>query len=417
MACNKDDQAMDVIVVGGGVVGLNIALSLQSQGQTITLMDRERNRSSASYGNAGHIAIEQVEPLASMAMIRSVPGRLYPKGALALPFGAIAHWLPFSLRLLRAAQPTRFNAGKAALSALIAHAMPAWQRRLADIDATNLLRTDGHYVVWETPGSAREGRAAWTAADTGTATFHDATEEELRDLSNITSVPVHGAIRFENTGQITDNRRLLRALEAAFVARGGVIITADVTKITDGNAPQVRLSSGDVLPARKVVVAAGVWSKALLEPLGVSVPIIAERGYHIQSPIHNWPKDLPPIVFEDRSMIVTGFESGLRAASFVELDHVSAPPDRGKWNRLRRHASDLGLPFTDLTSAEEWCGARPTLPDYLPAIGRLTPGSNVWYAFGHQHLGLTLAAVTGEIAADMLVGGTVPKAFSLERFR
>lgn len=408
---------MDVIVVGGGVVGLNIALSLQSLGQTITLIERERNHTSASYGNAGHIAIEQVEPLASMAMIRSAPGRLYPKGALALPVSAVAHWLPFSLRLLRAAQPARFDAGKAALSALIADAMPAWHRRVADIGATDLLRTDGHYIVWETPESARKGRAVWATADTGTVTFHDATEDELRDLAAVTTVPIHGAIRFENTGQITDNRRLLTKLEAVFVARGGVIVTADATNITDGDAPQVQVSHGAVMPARQVVVAAGVWSKTLLEPLGIRVPIIAERGYHIQSTAHTWPRGLPPIVFEDRSMIVTGFESGLRAASFVELDHVSAPPDRSKWNRLRRHASDLGLPFTDLTSTEEWYGARPTLPDYLPAIGRLTPSSNIWYAFGHQHLGLTLAAVTGEIAADMLVGGTVPKAFSLERFR
>lgn len=404
---------MDVIVVGGGVVGLNIALSLQAKGLLVTLIDRERNRTSASYGNAGHIAIEQVEPLASMAMVRSAPGRLYPKGALALPLSGIAHWLPFSLRLLHAAQPARFNAGKAALSALIAQAMPAWQRRAADIDAADLLRTDGHYIVWETPETARKGRAAWAATDTGTATFHDATEDELRDLATIVSTPIHGAIRFENTGQITDNRRLLEVLETAFVARGGTLITAEVRSIT----PQVRLANGDTLPAAQVIVAAGVWSKALLEPLGVRVPIVAERGYHIQSPVHRWPQDLPPVVFEDRSMIVTGFEGGLRAASFVELDDVSAPPDRSKWNRLRRHVSDLGLPFTNLSTADEWYGARPTLPDYLPAIGRLTPEGNIWYAFGHQHLGLTLAAVTGEIAADMLFGDTSPKAFSLERFR
>lgn len=412
---------MDVIVVGGGVVGLNIALSLQAQGQTITLIERERNRTSASYGNAGHIAIEQVEPLASMAMIRSAPGRLYPKGALSLPLNAVNHWLPFSLRLMQAARPAQFKAGKAALSGLIAQAMPAWQRRLADLGAADLLRTDGHYIVWETPESARKGRAAWAAADTGTATFHDATEGELRELSAITDAAIAGAIRFENTGQITDNRRLLDTLEMAFVARGGVVITADVANIVDGNPAQVQLSNGDAATARKVVVAAGVWSKTLLEPFGVNVPIIAERGYHIQSSWQsaapNWSRHLPPIVFEDRSMIVTGFEGGLRAASFVELGDVSAPPDRSKWKRLRGHVSELGLPFTDLPNADEWYGARPTLPDYLPAIGRLTPDGNVWYAFGHQHLGLTLAPVTGEIVADMLTGGTEPKAFSLERFR
>lgn len=407
---------MNVIVVGGGIVGLNIALSLQSQGHTITLIDRERDRTSASYGNAGHIAIEQVEPLASMAMIRSAPGRLYPKGALALPLSAIGHWLPFSLRLLKAAQPASFAAGKAALSALISEAMPAWHRRVADIGATDLLRTDGHYIIWETPESAQRGRAAWAETDTGTAIFHDATPDELRELAGITKAKIVGAIRFENTGQIIDNRRLLEVLEAAFTARGGKVITDEVTRVTNGPEPMVR-TSHDVLTADKVIVAAGVWSKPLLEPLGVTVPIIAERGYHIQSPAPAWPQHLPPVVFEDRSMIVTGFEGGLRAASFVELGHVASPPDRSKWSRLRRHVADLGLPFTNLSSADEWYGARPTLPDYLPAIGRLTPDGNLWYAFGHQHLGLTLAAVTGEIVADMLSGMPAPEAFSLKRFQ
>lgn len=408
---------MKAIVTGGGVIGLSIALSLQSKGLSVTLIERERNRTSASYGNAGHIAIEQVEPLASKVMIRSAFGRLYPKGALALPLGSAAHWLPFSLRLMSAARPERFAAGKAALSALISQAMPAWQRLVRDIAAEDLLRTDGHYIVWETAESARKGRASWAATDTGTATFHDVTEDERRQLEAITRVPVKGAIRFENTGQITDNRRLLEKLEKTFTTRGGAIIYSEITKVSDGAQPDATLADGRRLTADRIVVAAGVWSKDLLTPLGLKVPIIAERGYHIQSPVHKWPQGLPPVVFEDRSMIVTGFEGGLRAASFVELGHVSQPPDRSKWARLRRHVSELGLPFANLSSADEWYGARPTLPDYLPAIGQASPGGHLWYAFGHQHLGLTLAAITGEMTADMLSGKPAPEVFSLSRFK
>ncbi|EGF91710.1 FAD dependent oxidoreductase family protein [Asticcacaulis biprosthecium C19] len=400
------------IVTGGGIVGLNVALALQSKGFEVTLIDPEVVRSGASYGNAGHIAIEQVEPLASMAMVRSAWRRLYPKGALGLPVRAVGQWLPFSLRLLKAARPEPFARGKAALSALIAQAMPAWQRRVTDIAAPDLLKQDGHYVVWETKASATAGLKSWQSTDIGDARFHVATEDELASLKRITTADIAGAIRFENTGQIAEPARLLATMEATFAERGGTVLHERVARVSDG---AVVLSGGETLIADAVVVSAGVRSKGLLEPLGARMPIVAERGYHIQSSSHGWPDGLPPVVFEDRSMIVTGFEGGLRAASFVEFAGVDDPPDAGKWSRLRQHVTALGLPFGPADQVAQWIGARPTFPDYLPAIGRLK--DKVYYAFGHQHLGLTLGPVTGEIVADMVSGGEAPVAFSLERFQ
>jgi D-amino-acid dehydrogenase len=410
---------MDALVLGGGIVGLNIALRLQTKGFLVTLVESERTRTTASYGNAGHIAIEQVEPLASEAMIRGAFGRLYPfGGALSLPLRFAGTWLPFGLRLMRAARPDAFAFGKAALSALMSQAMPAWQRRVSDIGDASLLKEDGHFVVWETSETAKAGLKAWRETDTGHATFAPATPEELQRLSCLTSRQPAGAIRFAGTGQVADTGRLLYTLETVFRERGGRIIFDRIAAlvIEDGKA-QARLTGGEGLVADAVIVSAGVASGDLLRPLGLRVPIVAERGYHIQSASSAWPADLPPVVFEDRSMIVTRFEGGLRAASFVEIGRAEASPDRGKWRRLKRHVADLGLPFGALDGAVEWIGSRPTLPDYLPAIGRVKGVANLYYAFGHQHLGLTLAPVTGEIVADMIVGDATPAAFSLDRFQ
>ncbi|WAC48122.1 FAD-dependent oxidoreductase [Asticcacaulis sp. SL142] len=407
---------MKAIVVGGGLVGLNIALALQSKNIGVILLEAEPVRKAASYGNAGHIAIEQVEPLASAAMVKSAFKRWFALGGpLSFPAAGFREWLPFSLRLLRASAPARFAKGKAALSALIAEAMPAWKRRVSDIGATDLLREDGHFVIWETPESAAKGLAGWKATDTGTARFHEVTNDEMAQLKAITKAPIAGAIRFENTGQVSDTARLLKTLEAVFVERGGVIYYKSVAALSvEGRQAFVKLKGGEILTADRVVISAGVGSKTLLEPLGHRVPIIAERGYHIQTAQHGWPQSLPPVVFEDRSMIVTGFESGLRAASFVELNRPDAPADARKWQRLRGHVKALGLPFEG--EGAEWIGSRPTLPDYLPAIGKSDKADNLYYAFGHQHLGLTLGPVTGEIVADMVTTGHAPKAFDLNRF-
>lgn len=101
-------------------------------------------------------------------------------------------------------------------------------------------------------------------------------------------------------------------------------------------------------------------------------------------------------------MVVTRFAATLRATSFVEFACPESPPDPRKWRRLRAHAAELGLPFDAPVS--EWMGARPTLPDYLPAIGRHPDLRNLHYAFGHQHLGLTLAAITAEVVGDLVCG-------------
>lgn len=116
-------------------------------------------------------------------------------------------------------------------------------------------------------------------------------------------------------------------------------------------------------------------------------------------------------------MIVTRYADCVQAASFVELGELDAAPDPAKWARLERHVRELGLPMRG--PFERWMGARPTLPDYLPAIGRSTRVDNLLYAFGHQHLGLTLAPITGEIVGALAMGErplVKIDAFDIERF-
>lgn len=409
----------NAVVIGGGVVGLAAALSLQKQGVSVILIDSPPIAPAASWGNAGHIAIEQVEPLASRATIRSMPRRLFWRGgALSLPLRGIGAWLPFSLRLIAATSPARFQKGRAALGDALGDAMGAWRRLLDRIDARDLLIEDGHFIVWESEASAVKGRAHWIAADMGQARLRDATPTELGQLAALTKQPIAGAIRIVGSGQIADLDALATSMRAGFDAAGGSRIEAKVEHMVVENGRAAAVTADCMrYEADAIVVAGGAASRALLGSIGHKVPIIAERGYHIHSAASDWPMGMPPVVFEDRSMIVTRFRSGLRAASFVEFGRGASRPDPRKWARLRLHVTALGLPF-DLPGFE-WMGARPTLPDYLPAIGRSNRASNLFYAFGHQHLGLTLAATTGDAVAALVVGDAPPfdlAPFDLKRF-
>ncbi|SMF60810.1 NAD(P)/FAD-dependent oxidoreductase [Allosphingosinicella indica] len=401
MPIGKSGPAETAIVIGGGIIGLSSALHLAIKGLRVTIVDPQFPCRAASWGNAGHIAVEQVEPLASMAVVRSLPKRLFPAGPVALPLRDIDTWLPFTLKLVRAAAPDRFARGKRALGALLVEALPAWQRLADTASAGDLVVADGHYVVWESPATARDGRAAWEAADKGTTHIRDLTADERAGLAALLGRDPAGAARFEGTARIADPDLLAEALDAAFAALGGERHTAAVRRIASDQASVV-LDDGSILSADCLVLAAGVASRDLLAPLGHKAPLIAERGYHIQSAASDWPADFPPVVFEDRSMIVTRFRSGIRAAGFVEFARSASPPDPRKWDRLEAHIDALGLPF-DRPRAR-WMGARPTLPDYLPAIGRSRRVPNLFYAFGHQHLGLTLAPATGEAIAALVTG-------------
>jgi D-amino-acid dehydrogenase len=301
---------------------------------------------------------------------------------------------------------------------MLAQAVPAWRRLLDGAGKRELLLEDGHFVVWETERSAAAGRAHWRAADIGTASIRDASDAELAMLARLTTMPIAGAVRFSGSGQISDLGTLADTLEAHFITLGGRRMIGQAAQIAaDEQGASVLMVDRTTARADVVVVAAGAASGTLLKPLGIRAPVIAERGYHIQSAQSDWPMGTPPVVFEDRSTIVTRFASGLRAASFVEFAHMSTPPDPRKWHRLRKIVQTLGLSFPGPVS--QWIGSRPTLPDYLPAIGRSVRSPTVCYAFGHQHLGLTLAAITGEAIGAMLCGDPCPfdvAPFDLQRF-
>lgn len=407
------------IVVGGGAVGMATALRLQEVGLSVTVVDEPSPQRPASWGNAGHIAVEQIAPLASFSVMRQAPRRLLTmEGGLSLPLTAAATWLPFSLRLMAAALPHRHNAGKAALKALLADAMPAWLRVTEQLGKPELIHRTGHYIVWCSQNTAAAGKKHWFSADVGTALVRNATAEELQQLQALTRRKIVDGVHCEGTGQIHDPNTLFDAIHARFLQGGGSFIPARVRALPhEGGQVSVVLEDGRKLSADKVVITAGVAAKPLMAQLGYHVPMVAERGYHIQFAAGDWPANLPPVVFEDYAMILTRFADTVRAAGYVEYATPGRKADPRKWEQLLRNVRDIGFGLDRPVS--EWMGSRPTLPDYLPAIGQSRRAPNLFYAFGHQHLGLTLAPVTAEIVTDLVLGNkpAVPVApFDLERF-
>lgn len=393
-----------VAVIGAGVVGTACARALQRAGRPVLLVDPEPPGSLCSAGNAGHIAIEQVQPLARAGMIADVPRMLAnPSGPLTLRWRGLPGMMPWFFRLAMAAHPARVRAGTVALADLLAGAVADWRALLDAPDLAPLLRHEGSITLAESPAGARAARAeAEIMAAHGVrleALSSAGVAERLPGLA----APVSGGLFFPETAHAVEPQRLVRDLAARVMADGATLLPQPVTGLRrEGGRIAAIVTPAGERAVEAVVLAAGLASARLGPMLGLRLPLTAERGYHAMLP----PGALPlpcPVSFAERGFIATPMEHGTRLAGTVELGAARRAPDWSRADILVRHARDLFGPVPD--AASRWTGDRPSLPDYLPAIGRAPGLENAVVATGHQHLGLTLAAVTARHVAGLLTRG------------
>jgi D-amino-acid dehydrogenase len=405
-----------ILVIGGGFIGIACALRLQEAGVQVTLIDPGDKKRGASYGNAGHIGAEQVTPWSAWSNVWRAPRSSFGVGGpLDFRWSDVGLWGPWSLRFLAACEAENFARGEAALTALLADAMGAWHRIAELAGAPDMVIPHGHVTAWMTPEGAAHGRAVVERSPWGTTKWRDATADELRRYESVLRKPPVAAVVFSGGGQVSDPQGARETLLAALAARGGEIVTDTVARVEASG--RVALKSGGMRDADAVLVAAGPWSRGLMKQLDVEAPLIGERGYHLQSAETNWPRDLPTTVFEENFIAVSRFTTGLRCTSFVEFGSPDAPADERKWARLRQRIDELGIKFSN--NPDRWVGSRPSLPDFVPAVGRLEKAPKVLYAFGHAHLGLTEAPITAEIITAIATFKSPPidvAPFRIERF-
>jgi D-amino-acid dehydrogenase len=204
-------------------------------------------------------------------------------------------------------------------------------------------------------------------------------------------------------GYVANPERLTKALAAQFQKDGGAILTRKVTDIELGEGGVRTLATdGGRLPVETLVVCGGVHSGELTERLGEPVPIEAERGYHVT---YSDPRlELPlPVSVSDAKLFVTPMEMGVRIAGQAEFAGIYADPDYQRAEVLERHMRRM-FPGVHSADRTQWMGRRPSMPDSLPVIGASAKHPNVYYAFGHGHLGLCGGAPTGRLIADLLAG-------------
>ncbi|CRM14102.1 MULTISPECIES: NAD(P)/FAD-dependent oxidoreductase [Pseudomonas] len=411
-------HSADIVVVGAGIIGVACALQLARQGRQVLVIDAQAPGMGASYGNAGHLATEQVFPIADLSILKRLPAMLLdPLGPLRLDWTYLPRALPWFMRLLLNLRPIRYQRTVAGLCALNEASLAAWQRLLGSIGQPQLLREDGSLLVFE----RAESRAALDA-------LHQRMQQQgvpvafwsaqaVRTAAPQLSEAIQGGLFFPRTGHFLDPYAVVGELVNAARALG---VTFLQQRVVDGRVENDGVSlmtDHSVVTARQVLIACGAHSARLTATLtGKRVPLDTERGYHLMLP-HEHQRLPFAVTSLERKFIMTPMADGLRLAGTVEFAGLERPANMQRAWQLHRLSNGLFRQPLNAADATPWMGFRPSLPDSLPIIDRVCDGK-VLLAFGHQHLGLTQAAVTAEKIAQLASGEAVPgmQAYRMARF-
>ena len=401
VASNSPHEGADIAVVGAGIIGVACALQLARQGLRVVVIDQQEPGQGASFGNAGHLATEQVFPIADVSILKRLPAMLMdPMGPLRLDWKYMPRALPWFTRLLLNLRPEPYQRTVAGIRALNESSLAAWYRLLEGIDCPGLMKEDGSLLVYERPESRQALEALQTRMRQQQVPVDFWQAGAVRETAPQLSEQIQGGLFFPSTGHFIDPYRVVCELvEAAktcgvqFLKRqvtGGQLNDAGVSLITD----QGRVT------ARRVLIACGAHSAKLTTALtGKKVPLDTERGYHLMLP-HEHGRLPFAVTSLERKFIMTPMADGLRLAGTVEFAGLEAPPSMERAWQLHRLSKGLFSRDLSAEGATPWMGFRPSLPDSLPIIDRVCHGK-VLLAFGHQHLGLTQAAVTAELIARL----------------
>lgn len=409
----------DVIVLGAGIVGVSAALQLAKRGLAVALVDRLKPGEGTSYGNTGIIGGAGVYPTPfprSIGTLLRVALKLAPEANYHL--AVLPRLAPWLWAYFRASDQPTLEATARLMRPLMARSVAEHETLIKESGAERYWRRDGWMSVYRTPdGLANVQPQLELGRELGVRyTLLDVTGAQALEPS--LSPVFEAAIHWPDIASVSNPLGVTQAYTQRLIALGGLVLTGDARSLhRSGDRWRVDTAEGPV-DAGDAVVALGPWAPDLLEPLGIKLPLAVKRGYHRHFRPRGNASLKRPIVDVERGYAFSPMEQGVRLTTGAEFADRDAEPTPVQFDRLLPDARAL-FPFGEPAEDRIWMGARPCFPDMRPVIGRAPGQPGLWLDYGHNHYGLTLGPVTGNMLADMITGKTPmvdPAPFAAERF-
>ncbi|MFM8466099.1 MAG: NAD(P)/FAD-dependent oxidoreductase [Oxalobacteraceae bacterium] len=408
----------DVIVLGAGIVGVTLALKLQDHGHQVTIIDRGEPGAATSFGNAGLIERSSVFPYAFPRDLRTlIAYGLRRKPAAHYHWQALPSLLPWLGSYWHHSSPRHYPRAIAGALALIEHSWSEHEPLIHAAGADSLVNRHGWIKVWRSQESESASvQQAEQSRDYG-LNVQLLSRAELHEKEPLLAPALRGGVLYPDSRQIQDPQDLTMAYVRLFGQRGGYLLTGDARSLTNDNSRwQVQTQRGTVR-APHVVVALGPWGEDLARSLGYRLTMGVKRGYHMHFGSETSPL-AHVIVDVDHGYALAPMKKGIRLTTGAEFTHRDAPPTPVQLNTLEPIARALH-PLGNRLDAVPWMGSRPCTSDMLPVIGPAPAHTGLWFCFGHAHHGLTQAASSGRLLAEMISGHETyadPAPYRIDRF-
>ena len=402
---SKKAQALEIAVIGAGVLGLSSALWLQQDGHRVSLFDAQSPGSSTSFGNAGVITTGSVEPTSTPGILMQIPKYLLdPESAIRIRWAYLPKLMPWLLRFLWASRPKGVKQASDGLACLMQQAHEAHVTLAKLTNATGHLHQTGWLKVYSNEKSFAGTKLSRRLMDRHDISYEILNYDELRQLEPALSRDFQFGLLHQQSSFANTPQQLSNAYMAHFIAQGGLYQPQNIQRLEPLGDGRIRLHTQSAAQDfDRIILCAGAWSKKLAADLGDKVILDTERGYHLLLEPGQAGQLRRPVYVAERHFVLCPMNEGIRITSGEELAGLDAPPDYNRIRKLIPHAQQA-LPGLSSEVKREWMGRRPSTPDSLPVIGPSPRHPHVLYNFGHQHLGLTLGPISGKIIADHIAG-------------
>ncbi|MDA7695332.1 FAD-binding oxidoreductase [Candidatus Pelagibacter sp.] len=394
------EKNLKIGIVGAGIQGISNALFLQKKGFSVTIFDRDEPGShAASYGNAGHFSPYASVPINRPDVLTDVPAMLLSStGPLALKWNYVPKMMPWFLQFIRNCTTKRMMHTAKNMHQILDLALPAYDELFDEVELGGLVEKKGILYIWNDQSLKSRELEINVRNELG-VDQQVVTPKEIHDLEPNIKPIYHGGVYYQHGRHARNPKKILLKLYDLFLKKGGKFLKMNIKDINFKDEKPVIKAETQSFLFDKIVIACGSFSKKLTDNLDEKIPLDTERGYHVHF------KDCDhllsrPVIFQNRGFGITPMEQGLRVVGTVEFGGLDNPLSKLRVKNLINNAKYM---MGDLPEHEdEWLGFRPTLPDYLPVIGPSKKYKNVFYCFGHHHLGWTLGPISGKIISGMI---------------
>ena len=386
-------------IIGAGIQGVCNALFLQKKGFDVTLFDRDEPGNAASYGNAGHFSPYASVPLNRPDILTDVPSMLISsRGPLALKWNYVHKMLPWFFKFIQNCSQKNMMHTAKYMHQILNLSLTAYDELFDEIDLEDLIENKGILYVWDDQNLKSRNLEIKIRDELGVKQ-KVLNKKEIHDLEPNLKPFYHGGVFYDYARHARNPKKILVKLFENFILKKGKFLKLNITNLDFDQKKPVLRSETERYVFDKLVIACGAFSKKLTDKLGEKIPLDTERGYHIHFKDHDHLISRP-IVYSNRGFGMSPMEQGLRVVGTVEFGGLENSLTKNRIKNLILNANDMldGLP----NHKDEWLGFRPTLPDFLPVIGPSKNYENVYYCFGHHHLGWTLGAISGKIISTMI---------------